>query len=269
MKVTIIPHNTSRIKIVSINKFLIGGFILIILIPLLSRYLRSKEFIKSSTSKLEVANQQLEKDLGHFQQEYEALDNKYKTLLIQAKKLQSSTFLKPQDKELPVTESIDGLLGDMQESKQVLQNIQLEIKHNKELVKFTPSIFPVNGYVTQPFGPTQDIFTGEQRFCQGIDITAPKGSKVYATADGVVKFAGYHRHSGLEVIINHKNRFETRYSHLAFIKTRKYQIVKRGDVIGFVGTTGKTIGPRLHYEIWINGEPKNPLDFILTKVNFF
>ena len=96
----------------------------------------------------------------------------------------------------------------------------------------------------------------------GIDFTADRGTEVYATADGVieeleVKRWGY----GKSVIINHGYGYKTRYAHLSKFKTRKGKKVKRGELIGYIGSTGKSTGPHLHYEVVVNGTKVNPIGY--------
>lgn len=95
----------------------------------------------------------------------------------------------------------------------------------------------------------------------GVDLVAPKGTPIHASADGVVKYQGYHGGYGRMVILNHGAGYSTRYAHLSKYggRIKKGKIVKRGDVIGYVGSSGLATGPHLHYEFRIHGEAKNPL----------
>ncbi|MDI6840633.1 MAG: M23 family metallopeptidase [bacterium] len=260
MRVIIIPHNTSKIREIRINKLLIIILLLFIIISFTSKYLYQKESL--NVSKLKENNDHLERNLHYYEREYRELDAKYTKLLVEAKKRQN-TVLTEAATERQNNCTVDELMSVLKEYNRLLENINSKLKSDASLANCIPSIIPVKGYLIQTFGPTHDIFTGQQRFCQGIDIAAPKGTEIYAPAYGIAKFTGIKQHAGLMIVIEHGRKIETRYSHLSLIKVKKYQYVKRGDIIGLVGTTGKTIGPRLHYEVWVNGEPKDPLDFIL------
>ena len=96
-----------------------------------------------------------------------------------------------------------------------------------------------------------------------MDFSTRRGAKVYATADGVVTMAKYDGGYGLTVEIDHGNGIVTRYAHNAKLLVRKGQRVKRGDVIAYVGNSGRSTAPHLHYEVRVNGVPRDPLKFIL------
>jgi len=97
---------------------------------------------------------------------------------------------------------------------------------------------------------------------KGLDLTAPKGTKVRATADGRVTFAGRSGDFGRLVIVGHSNGYETRYAHLKSISVNKGKMVKRGAVIGTVGESGNATGPHLHYEVRLQGTPVNPRSYL-------
>jgi len=99
-------------------------------------------------------------------------------------------------------------------------------------------------------------------FHSGIDITAPHGSKVLATADGVVEFAGWYGDYGKTVIIRHPSGYLTLYGHLSQVDVKEGQRVKAGDVVGRVGSTGRSTGPHLHYEVIRDNKPIDPSKFL-------
>lgn len=141
--------------------------------------------------------------------------------------------------------------------------IQERIQANEDLILHTPSIWPVDGgRLTDYYGKRPDPFTGRIRPHYGIDIGAKRGTHVYATADGVVKTAKRKYTFGKLIILNHGYGFETVYGHLHSYAVTPGQKVKRGDLIGTVGNTGRSTGPHLHYEVRINGTAVNPLDFM-------
>jgi murein DD-endopeptidase MepM/ murein hydrolase activator NlpD len=125
-----------------------------------------------------------------------------------------------------------------------------------------PSLQPVNGYLTAAWGQRDDPFDPSVRETHpGVDISAPMGTKVIAPADGTVIFAGQHAGYGNIIVIDHKFGYTTRYAHLQRMDVKVGQSVSRGDVIGYVGRSGRSTGPHLHYEVWQNGRCLNPVKF--------
>ena len=130
---------------------------------------------------------------------------------------------------------------------------------------FTPTIWPTIGWVSSPFTYRLDPFTGQKTFHYGIDIATNFGNPVVATADGIVLSTGLDKIAGKNIVLSHGSGVTTHYLHLSKALVRGGQKVKRGDVIGLVGKTGKALGPHLHYEVRMNNHPKNPYDYILEE----
>ncbi|UCF37266.1 MAG: M23 family metallopeptidase [Acidobacteriota bacterium] len=129
------------------------------------------------------------------------------------------------------------------------------------LMSSTPSLMPVKGYPSDRFGRRNDPFTGLQDFHPGIDISAPKGTKVLASADGLVVFAGRRLGYGKLVTIEHKFGISTRYGHLDRYTVKAGQRIRKGDILGYVGATGRATGSHLHYEVRLQNQALNPLRF--------
>lgn len=122
-----------------------------------------------------------------------------------------------------------------------------------------PSIWPVNGPITSSFGEREDpILAGEGEFHTGVDIAVSFGTPVHAAADGIVEKAGWETGYGRLVIISHGSGIETLYAHLSGFAITEGQQVHQGQVIGYVGRTGRTTGPNLHYEVRVHNTPVNP-----------
>lgn len=138
------------------------------------------------------------------------------------------------------------------------------LAEKKSILDHTPSIMPARGHMSRGFGMKNDPFTGYQRFHAGIDIANRTGTPIYATADGVIKMTGNMGDLGKLVEINHGYGYRTRYGHLSQIKVERGQKVRRGDLIGLMGSTGYSTGPHLHYEVIKNNKSVNPLEFILN-----
>ncbi len=129
----------------------------------------------------------------------------------------------------------------------------------------SPSINPTAGWTTSNFGKRKDPFTGEEEFHYGIDIASSHGSPVFATADGYVHKIKEEKTGGKVIILNHGGGVTTVYCHLSKFNVKIGQKVKRKDIIGFVGQTGKAIGPHVHYEVRKNGRAVNPWNYILEE----
>lgn len=122
----------------------------------------------------------------------------------------------------------------------------------------TPSIWPAAGYVSSPYG----LRFGGTEFHQGIDIAAEMGTPIVATADGVVTAAGWNGGYGNMVDIDHGSGIVTRYGHASAVAVSVGQQVRRGEVIAYVGSTGRSTGPHVHYEVRVNGAPVNPAAYL-------
>jgi len=125
-----------------------------------------------------------------------------------------------------------------------------------------PSLWPVRGEISEGFGQRMDPFSGEGVFHSGIDIRAPFGTRVEAAADGIVLRAEPESGYGNEILVDHGFGMATKYGHLSKIFVVVGEEVKRGQVIGAVGMTGKTTGPHLHYEVIVNDTPVNPTKYL-------
>ena len=128
-----------------------------------------------------------------------------------------------------------------------------------------PTVTPTGGLFTSGFGVRRDPVNGRPAFHAGLDIAAPPGRAVNATADGVVVLAGPHGDLGNAVMISHGFGLTTRYGHLSATAVQAGQRVHRGDVLGYVGNTGHSTGYHLHYEVVKDGQAVNPLGYILDR----
>jgi murein DD-endopeptidase MepM/ murein hydrolase activator NlpD len=128
----------------------------------------------------------------------------------------------------------------------------------------TPSIRPIDrGYLSSRYGRRIDPFTGKPASHPGVDFSAPIGTPIYATASGEVIRVGRRGRMGKMVEIDHGNGIATRYAHMNGFKVEKGQHVQRGEIIGYVGNTGRSTGPHVHYEVLQNGKTQNPFLFIV------
>ncbi len=145
-----------------------------------------------------------------------------------------------------------------------LDRIERRLEERHKLLSATPAIAPVKGLLTSFYGTRRDPITGRRESHPAIDIAASPGRPVLATADGVVTQAGNSGDGlGVAVFVSHGYGMTTRYGHLSRVNVTLGQRVRRGEVIGFVGTTGRSTGYHLHYEVLVDGRPVNPLGYIL------
>jgi murein DD-endopeptidase MepM/ murein hydrolase activator NlpD len=156
-----------------------------------------------------------------------------------------------------------GVLRDLLQGLESRLNfVRHDVEQREALANATPSIWPTHGGLTGFFGGRSDPFTGEPGYHQGIDISTEKGQPIYATADGVVDAATYSGDYGNLIVLKHAFGLMTRFGHLSKFNVAPGQDVKRGDIIGFVGSTGRSTGAHLHYEILVNGRLINPLQLL-------
>jgi murein DD-endopeptidase MepM/ murein hydrolase activator NlpD len=123
---------------------------------------------------------------------------------------------------------------------------------------YTPSIWPVLGHITDSFGERLDPFSGEGAFHTGVDVATDYGAPVHATADGIVTIAENHAGYGRLVVIDHGFGITTWYAHLSSFSAIPGTRIKRGEVIGYTGISGRSTGPHVHYEVRMNNAPINP-----------
>jgi murein DD-endopeptidase MepM/ murein hydrolase activator NlpD len=153
------------------------------------------------------------------------------------------------------------LLGTMASRLDIMRT---GVQRRQALAAATPSIWPVSGWLTSRYGNRRDPFTGGADFHPGLDLSAEYGQPVRATADGTIVVAERSGSYGNLVEIDHGYGIVTRYGHLSRFKAMAGQQVRRGDVVGFVGSTGRSTSAHLHYEILLNGKLTDPLRLLST-----
>lgn len=128
--------------------------------------------------------------------------------------------------------------------------------------EITPSLWPVSGPLMSYFGRRGDPFSGEDAFHAGVDISVPSGTTVRASADGIVVHAEWNSGYGKLVVVDHGNGLQTYYAHLSRFEVVNGQEIRRGDLVGESGATGRATAPHLHYEVRVNGTPVNPYPYL-------
>jgi murein DD-endopeptidase MepM/ murein hydrolase activator NlpD len=178
----------------------------------------------------------------------------------------ATTPTAPQMGTLPALQSPENTFGLLREVLQGLESrlstVRSDVEKRNALAASTPSIWPAHGWLSSTVGNRRDPIHGGRDFHEGLDISADRGNPVYATADGTITATGYESGYGNLIVITHEYGLETRYGHLSKFLARNGAKVKRGDIIGLVGSTGRSTGSHLHYEVRVNGRLLNPLQLL-------
>ena len=164
----------------------------------------------------------------------------------------------------PGSGSIDmeNLKKEIAKSMEKISEIKNYLLLQKDIYLATPSRLPVRGVITSNYGKREHPRSGVEEFHSGIDISKSPGTPVSATANGIVSFSGWNGGSGNLVVLEHGFGYSTFYAHNKMNTVKVGQKVRRGDVIGYIGSTGNTTGPHVHYEIWKDGSSVNPKKYI-------
>jgi murein DD-endopeptidase MepM/ murein hydrolase activator NlpD len=253
-------------------------------------------FDKEKMRRLERDNIKKEKTLAELSSEIKSIETKlnkmavYKERISVAMGLTSPESLQEVGIGGPISPVPDSIITDSgtsfteQPNLQIKENIlnrakdiRQEAKRIEDTLKFvegvmeeqkvrlasTPAIWPTKGYLTSPFGIRIHPMTGKRSFHHGQDIATQMGNKVIAPADGMVLIAENRDYYGNLLVLDHKFSYTTRYGHLASFNVKEGDRVRRGQVIGFVGNTGRSSAPHLHYEVRYQDKPLNPMNFII------
>ncbi|MEE8524361.1 MAG: M23 family metallopeptidase [Thermoanaerobaculia bacterium] len=169
----------------------------------------------------------------------------------------------PVHAEGDLTEDLLGIETELYQMGRGMDVLQRKLDEHRLLISTTPAISPLKGLLTSGFGYRADPFTGRRSFHHGIDIVAPRGQEIRATGDGLVTKAGRALGLGNAVYVSHGFGIVTRYGHMSQINVDSGQRIRRGEVIGYVGSTGRATGNHVHYEVHVDGRATNPLGYIL------
>ncbi|MGB7295184.1 MAG: M23 family metallopeptidase [Candidatus Aminicenantales bacterium] len=299
LSLIIVPHCAQRFKTITISqktlKFLgvVGVFAAIALVGFLVDYFAMNVTRAKYKALLSEASQQ-KQQLSEYEQSIRKLRETVRNFENYAKKLNVMAGLRSPEvmEELGIgsgdTTDIEpsepsggpsippaGQAVSLQEARALTQKAEDVGKNLDVLASFfeaqtiklasTPTIWPTIGWVSSPFAYRDDPFTGKRQFHYGIDIATNFGNPIVATANGIVISLGNDKMGGKNIIISHGNGITTHYLHLSKFLVKSGQKIKRGDVIGLVGNTGKARGPHLHYEVRLNNKPVNPYNYILEE----
>jgi murein DD-endopeptidase MepM/ murein hydrolase activator NlpD len=290
--IIIVPHASAKFRKIKIpQKYILTSCAILILLLAITIYLVCNYYHMKSRiiymDQVIAENNQLKSENVRFKESTELLSQKISEMNDYAKKLNIIAGIEPEKDQ-----SLFGGIGDLssESAKKTEDVLNNDIPHLKSkafvlennlhyllthfekqslLLASTPSIWPVRGYLSSYFGRRKDPFTGQREFHPGIDISSPTGTPVVAPADGIVAVAAKRGGFGNFIIIKHKYGYITRFGHLLKFNVRKGQRVKRGQIIGYLGNTGRSRGPHLHYEVLRNGKAENPLHYIIEKYKSF
>ncbi|CAN5321737.1 M23 family metallopeptidase [soil metagenome] len=258
----------------------------LILVSLAFRFIPSPEakLIKIEYMRMQENYTVLAKKVATMQEQMAALENRdnlvYRSifeanplpdsarakLIEQKKEIEKVEALNDETLAKELAKTLNNLNARIQYQFDSYTAIEKLIKNQGEKLASIPAIQPVSNReldrIASGFGMRIDPVYGTPKMHKGLDFTAPQGTPIYATGNGVVKEAGFAEGGyGNHVVINNGYGYETLFGHMVRVKVRRGQSVKRGEVIGWVGSTGKSTGPHCHYEVHINGNEINPVYF--------
>ncbi len=242
------------------------------------KYEAMKDNYSTLNSKVKTLQQQMaeleKRDNQVYRSIFEAnpLSDSARTKLIEKKKeLDKVNLMNDDELGKDIAKTLNNITARAAYQFESYDGIEKLIKNQGEKLSSIPAIQPVSNKdltrIASGFGMRIHPIYGIPKMHSGLDFTAPQGTPIYATGDGVVTTAGVGNGTGNHVIINHGYGYETVYMHMVRIKAREGQRVKRGEVIGWVGNTGASTGPHCHYEVHINGEPVDPVYFFYNDLN--
>ncbi|WP_132050999.1 M23 family metallopeptidase [Pseudocnuella soli] len=276
-----------RVKLLRIFGFLAAALVTAVIVSYFAFQFvgsPSEKLLRAENERLKISYQDLRRTVNGLQQqmvELERRDNSVYRSIFEAEPIPDSARAEAleKQKQVAMVESMQEmeLVRSIRKDLQVLSNrILAQDKSYKELdnlllnkeklIAATPAIQPVSNQdlnrIASGFGFRIDPIYKTIKMHAGLDFSAPQGTPIYATANGRVKIAGFSDGGyGNHVVINHGYGYETLYGHMVRIKARAGQQVKRGELIGYVGSTGKSTGPHLHYEVHKNGNKLDPVYF--------
>jgi murein DD-endopeptidase MepM/ murein hydrolase activator NlpD len=276
-----------RVKLLRIFGFVAAAFVTAAFISFIAfRFVGSpnEKILRNQNERLRDRYRQLNDQIKTMQQEMAELEKRDNTVyraIFEANPIPDSARAKELEKQLEITNiesmrdnelvsSIFATLNNLSSRMGVQKTSYVELdgllKNKEQLLSHTPAIQPVSNKdlnrVASGFGYRVDPVYKTIKFHAGLDFAAPQGTPIYATADGTVTTAGNTGNGyGNHVVINHGYGYETLFGHMVRVKVRAGQKVKRGEVIGWVGSTGKSTGPHCHYEVHKNGEKIDPIYF--------
>ncbi len=244
----------------------------------------TEKLIRAENERLKYKYQDLGKQVEEIEQQLQELEKRDNTVyrsIFEANPIPDSARAKAIEKEQEIAKvekmrdhelvrsiqaSLTNISNRVFSQKKSYEELAVLVNNKEQLLAATPAIQPVSNQqlnrIASGFGYRIDPIYKTPKLHAGLDFAAPQGTPIYATADGTIKSTGYSDVGyGNHVIINHGYGYETLYGHMVRIKIWRGQRVKRGEIIGYVGSTGKSTGPHCHYEVIKNGHKLDPVYF--------
>jgi murein DD-endopeptidase MepM/ murein hydrolase activator NlpD len=282
-----------RVKLLRIFSFIAAAIVTAGFITYFAfRFIGSptEKILRSENERLKYRYQDLDKqidDLNQKMTELEGRDNNVYRTIFEAKPIPDSARAKAieQEQEIEKVEKMEGeelvqsirsslktLTTRMTVQKRSYDELMTLVKNKEQLLAATPAIQPVSNQnldrIASGFGIRIDPIYKTRKMHAGLDFAAPQGTPIYATANGVVTTSGNTGNGyGNHIVINHGYGYETLYGHMYRVKATNGEHVKRGEIIGYVGSTGKSTGPHCHYEVHKNGRKLDPVYFFYNDLN--
>lgn len=289
----LIPSSGNRSRQMRVSHlFLFGSAAMLLFLVLASSFLSANFFtakvdrseldnLRNENQKLSTRYEELRWSVAELEDRYGVLVEKEKTLRtafdlpeinIEQRQLGIGGPLSPAGVEVSNTEriaystgrDIDRLLRLSEFELEKYREVEESMTNLRDRLAHTPSIWPTKGWLSRGYGKKYDPFTGYRQLHRGLDIANHRGTIVVASASGRIKSVSTKTGLGKLITISHGYGFVTRYGHLSEIQVKRGQRVKRGDVIGLMGSTGYSTGPHLHYEVIRNNKHLNPARYILN-----
>jgi len=282
-----------RVKVLRIFGFIAAAFVTAVIISFIAfRFIGSpnEKILRNQNERLRDHYGELNDQLKSMQQEMAELEKRDNTVyraIFEANPIPDSARASALEKQLEITSiermkdnelvnsiesSLKNLTSRMNVQKVSYTELDGLLKNKEQLLAHTPAIQPVSNKdlnrVASGFGYRVDPVYKTIKFHAGLDFAAPQGTPIYATADGTVTTAGNTGNGyGNHVVINHGYGYETLFGHMVRVKSRPGQKIRRGEVIGWVGSTGKSTGPHCHYEVHKNGQKMDPVYFFYNDLS--
>lgn len=282
-----------RVKLLRFFSFMAVSFVTAAIIAYIAfRFIGSpsEKLLQAENARLKDRYNELARDVAALQlemKELEKRDNEVYRSIFEATPIPDSARAKAIEQEAEIAKvermegaelvrsiktSLQNLASRMQVQEGSYKEILSLITNKEKLLSATPAIQPVSNQdlnrIASGFGIRIDPIYKTPKMHAGLDFSAPQGTPIYATADGTVSKSGnYGDGYGNHVVINHGYGYETLYGHMFRVKARRGQRLKRGEIIGYVGSTGKSTGPHCHYEVHKNGRKLDPVYFFYNDLS--
>ncbi len=234
---------------------------------------RQNEILRINNDTIETLNREIDVRDAYINDRINEMLRKYKDLTDTyiLNRINASTVSRSGDRM-----QFSSISDEIRELKSILEDLNdlnrfrslqsIDVTESKKMINdylaTLPTFWPAAGSISSEFGNRKDPFTGIKKFHEGLDIAGNYGDDIYAAGDGTVTFSGYYGGYGRTVIIDHGRGITTLYGHASSLLVKEGDVVKKGDLIAKIGSSGRSTGAHLHFEVMINGNKVDPLEFL-------